>query len=322
MRAEIDPAVRPSGREAVLLGNSPLALELARAVERAAHARTVVVRGPAGSGRREVARALHRLATLAEGGDLACAAFVEARCAGLSGAFGAEQLLGTRTTPGLFDVARGGTLVLVATEGLEPDLQRLVAEALGRGSFTPLGARAPRRLEARVVAITTDEDLERVLVPELAYRLNDRCIAVPSLALRGGDLAEIGNELLARRGAGPLTSSAAEALAREPWIGGLGELDELLARAAERTGGSPLEAHHLDERRGALPKQAAAAGARGPAELLGDSLPLGDRSWRSVEKALIERVLSEVGGNRSRAARVLGFNRSTLYHKLAQYGLE
>jgi DNA-binding NtrC family response regulator len=300
--------------EAVLAGTSPLALELVRAVERAGDARTVVVRGPAGSGRRQVAQALHRLgAERLSATKTADAGATFVRCAGLTGTWGVQRLLGTRDEAGLFDVARGGTLVLVDAETLEHDVQSSIAEALGRGAFTPLGARAPRALDLRLVALTSDEDLERVLAPELAYRLNDHAVHVPSLALRAADLPDITRVLLAASGGPQLSAAAALELSSQVWIGGIDELAELVARAARAAGAGPIEPRHLGERRGP---------SASPAALLAtDSLPLLDRSWRAVEKALIERVLLENDGNKSRAARVLGFNRSTLYHKLAEHGL-
>jgi len=310
--------------EAVLAGTSPLALELVRAVERASDARTVVVRGPAGSGRRQVAQALHRLGSERLGperrdGADAGATFV--RCAGLSGTWGVQRLLGTRDEAGLFDVARGGTLVLVDAERLEHDVQSSIAEALGRGAFTPLGARAPRALDLRLVALTSDEDLERVLAPELAYRLNDHAVHVPSLALRAADLPDITRVLLAEIGGPQLSAAAARELSAQVWIGGIDELAELVARAARAAGAGPIEPQHLGERRGPSASPGAPLGTSPAALLAIDSLPLLDRSWRAVEKALIERVLLENDGNKSRAARVLGFNRSTLYHKLAEHGL-
>lgn len=304
------PATARPAAEAVLAGTSALAVELVRAVERASDARTVVVRGSAGSGRRQVANALHRQSCERRGTPEASATFV--RCAGLAGTWGAQRLFGTRDEAGLFDVARGGTLVLVDADALEADLQSAIAEALGRGAFTPLGARAPRALDLRVVALTSDEDQERILTPELAYRLNGHAVHVPSLAQRAADLPDIARVLLAALGGPELSAAAAQSLAREVWIGGIDEFTECVERAALAAGMGPVEPQHFGERRRS-PVPAAA--------LPSDSLPLLDRSWRAVEKALIERVLEENDGNKSRAARVLGFNRSTLYHKLAEHGL-
>jgi DNA-binding NtrC family response regulator len=304
------PATACRAAEAVLAGTSALAVELVRAVERARDARTVVVRGPAGSGRRQVAHALHRLGAELRATKDASATFV--RCAGLAGTWGTERLFGTRDEAGLFEVARGGTLVLVDADTLEPDLQSALAEALGRAAFTPLGARAPRALDVRVIALTSDEDAERILVPELAYRLNDHTVHVPSLAQRSADLPDIARVLLTALGGPELSAAAAHALASQVWIGGIDEFAECIERAAHAASNGSIEPQHLGERRRASAPAAA---------LPSDSLPLLDRSWRAVEKALIERVLVENDGNKSRAARVLGFNRSTLYHKLAEHGL-
>jgi DNA-binding NtrC family response regulator len=313
--------------ESVLAGDSDVAHELRRAVERAAPARAVVVRGPAGSGRRGVARALH---ALGEAGAPAVSPrpYIEVRCTGLTGSWGADHLLGTVARPGLFSAAAGGTLTLIGIEALDADLQSLLAEALASGQFLPLGARAPRLLDLRIVAVTCDEELDRVLASlDLAYRLNDHCIDVPPLATRGPDLPAIAGSALARLGGGSLSAQSEAVLAARPFIGGLDELVELLEAAARHAGPLPIAPEHL-ERAGGL--DAAPAPFRSgtfastPLESgrSNDLLPLGDRSWRSVERALIVHVLAESDGNRSHAARVLGFNRSTLYNKLRQHGIE
>lgn len=309
-----------------------MAHELRRAVERAAAARAVVVRGSAGSGRRGVARALH--ASAEEGASSTSPRpYIEVRCTGLAGTWGADHLLGTIERPGLFAAAAGGTLTLIGIEALDADLQGLVAEVLASGHYLPLGARAPLPLELRLVAVTCDEDLDRVLASlDLAYRLNDHCIDVPPLATRGADLPAIAGHALGRLGVASLSPESEAVLARRPFIGGMEELVELLESAARYAGECPIAPEHL-ERAGGL--DAAPAPFPSVPHSAGDSLndsnsgspsddllPLGDRSWRSVERALIVHVLAESRGNRSRAARVLGFNRSTLYNKLRQHGID
>ncbi|MEZ5977620.1 MAG: helix-turn-helix domain-containing protein [Planctomycetota bacterium] len=309
--------------EPVLAGTSAEAVELAAAVARAQASRTVVVRGGAGSGRLEVARALH------DGGADRTAPFVEVRAAALVGSAGVERLVGTKGRPGLLAAANGGSLAIVGVEDLEEELQSLLADVLASGRFLPLGARAEVAFDARAIAITDVEELELVLVPELAYRLNERTVEVPPLARRTEDLGDVADAVLAAAGLRcRLTDAARESLEALPWIGGLDDLAALVRRAAARAAGGDVDAVHLEHERLAN----AAAGARGEIERAvesapaiapaSDSLPIGDRSWRSVERALIARVIEESGGNRSRAARVLGFNRSTLYNKLKQYGLE
>lgn len=316
--------LRTNAGEPVLAGTSPVTIELHRAIERSRGARSVVVRGPAGSGRRGVARALHNAAGADDprGGD---APYVEARCPGLSGSWGVERLLGTSERPGLLAAAAGGTLALVGVEELDLDQQELLADALATSTFTPLGARAPRPVDLRLVAITCDEDLERVLASEeLAYRLNEHQIVVPPLATRGTDLVAIAGALLARREkAAVLDPTARDRIAATAFIGGVDEFEQWLDQALERAPGGRIGAEHLDgDPALCVDRPGAALRSVAPGRADTEVLPLGDRSWRGVERALIERVLEESDGNRSRAARVLGFNRSTLYNKLRQYGIE
>ncbi|HUR28972.1 MAG TPA: helix-turn-helix domain-containing protein, partial [Planctomycetota bacterium] len=114
---------------------------------------------------------------------------------------------------------------------------------------------------------------------------------------------ELGREL---RG---FTPEAARALERHAWPGNVRELENVLQRAAllctgERIGVADLALE---------PRRIATASS--------DALPLGDRSLRCVEQSLIRRVLEETDGNRSRAASVLGINRTTLYAKMKVHGI-
>lgn len=175
----------------------------------------------------------------------------------------------------------------------------------------------------RLIA-TTSRDLaaeveSRRLREDLAYRLNVLTLLVPPLAERREDLPRLAEHLAGRAarrlGRAPrrLEAALGTDLARRAWPGDLLEL-ALYMTARELLGPASIE----------LPAVPAAAAPPGPLPALGtpESLVVADRSLRAVEEALIRRVLEETGGNKLRAAEILGIHRTTLYHKLAGYGLD
>jgi DNA-binding NtrC family response regulator len=120
------------------------------------------------------------------------------------------------------------------------------------------------------------------------------------------------------------TEPAMRRLIEAPWPGNVRELKNTIERAALLSNDPLVRPEHLSvgwgPGRGLEPAGAddESAGAGGDLVLL----PRGERSLRAAEEALIRRVLAETGGNRSRSARALGINRTTLYHKLRTYGIE
>ena len=282
----------------VLTGDSPGCHTLTTALERVARTprTTVLVRGEPGAGRSQLARALHRRSSRRDG------ALVVIRAADqVQGDF-ARRVFGSG---GQLEGAAGGTVVLQAVETLDPASQAALLDWL-----------VEPRADVRLVA-TSSQDLESWveggrLRADLFYRLNVLTLWAPPLRERLEDLEAMVRTLVNRlaaelgRRAPDLGPEVLTALSRHPWPGNLRELRAVLEAALWRGGGTlALEDLGL-------------AGAPAPNS---EALPLGDRSLRGVEERLIRRVLAEVAGNRSQAARVLGINRQTLYNKLRSYGL-
>jgi two-component system response regulator HydG len=165
-------------------------------------------------------------------------------------------------------------------------------------------------LEARVLGglgETPQEAVERGSVRgDLLYRINGLSLRIPPLRERRDDVVAHARAL----GATKLTRAAEAALRAYPWPGNDRELELVVERALLVAGASSIDAAEL-----ALP-----AAAR-PSEPPDDLLQLRERSWRSVEEALIRRVLAEQGGNKSRAAAVLGLHRATLHQKIRAYSI-
>jgi DNA-binding NtrC family response regulator len=336
-RAQALGAEDRARRPGPLLGSSRAVRRLLETIERVASTprTTVLITGETGVGKETVAREIH--ARSARAG----AAFVALPCAGLR----PERLaLALRR-------AAGGTLFLDEVGALERELQELLLCFLSERRIGPAespssaagqppsqAAGGPPSREAapgdvRVIA-STRLDLarrvaERRLREDLHYRLNVLSIEVPPLRERRDDLPELVEHCLARLaeelGLVRLAlSPQAHALAlAHAWPGNLRELRNALERGALRAQEGVVAAPALalpDLRTSAHPaaEMPAAAGAAREAAA---ALPIGDGSLRAVEEALIRRVLADACGNRSRAARVLGVNRTTLYNKLRLYGI-
>lgn len=312
---------------AAVLARAHSAGELLERLRRTAAAgrTTVLVQGESGTGKELVARAIHELSPRASGPFVAvnCAALTE----GLLEAelFGYEPGAFTGGDPkgreGLLHAAEGGTLVFDEIGELALALQAKLLRALQERCYRRIGAREERSFDVRILALT-HRDLSAEVAAgrfreDLFYRLNVLSLSLAPLRARGADLAVLARGFLEHAAAESgrdvvgFSPQAWEAIQAHAWPGNVRELEHTIQRAV-LLGSSPrIELEDL-----------ALSAARAPrSEGTGDVLALGDRSLRSVEQRLIERVLEETGGNRSRAASVLGIHRTTLYAKLREYGI-
>jgi DNA-binding NtrC family response regulator len=285
----------------VLLGPSAAARRLEEGLARVASTprTTVLVRGQPGAPLDELARLVHARSTRAAG------PLIELDAAGAPAERWDE----------VFGCAGGSLIVREVTRldaaGQAALVQHLEPRAGSGDGGLRLIATSSGDLSAEVEAGRLREDL--------AYRLNVLTLAVPALAERREDLAHLAAHLAARAarqlGRPPRRVEAGlrAELARRPWPGDLLELS-IYMTARELLGPT------------SLPLPAAPAGVSeavpGPSFGTPESLPVADRSLRALEEALIRRVLEETGGNKLRAAEILGIHRTTLYHKLAAFGLD
>jgi transcriptional regulator with PAS, ATPase and Fis domain len=311
-------------KSAELLAASPGLADLYAQILRVAAAprTTALIQGESGSGKELVARAIHDLSPRRD------RRFVALNCAALneglleSELFGYEAGAFTGGSPhgreGLFHAAEGGTLLFDEIGEMAPGLQAKLLRALQERVYRRVGAREERPFDVRIVA-ATHRDLDREVAAgrfreDLFYRLNVISLTVPALRRRPKDVLPIAQRCLARigeeigRDLRGFTPEAARALEKHAWPGNVRELENVVQRAALMSSGDRIGAADL-----ALgsPRSTEAA----------DALPLGDRSLRAVEQSLIRRVLEETDGNRSRAALVLGINRTTLYAKMRVHGI-
>jgi DNA-binding NtrC family response regulator len=304
-----------------LVGSSPAMRKVVALIEKvAATDATVLVRGPSGTGKELVARALHtnsarRTRPLV---TINCAALQENLLE--SELFGHEKGAFTGAVaakPGLVEVAEGGTLFIDEIGEMAPGLQAKLLRVLEDGHYRRVGGTQEQNADVRVVAATNRDLAEEIkgnrFREDLYYRLNVVSIHLPSLRERRGDIAELIEHFLTTRPIGPLRSrvdaEAMKALQAYAWPGNVRELANVIERA------QILAENHIITLED-LPENIVAA-ASGAATSAGDP-----RHLNEVERRHVQTVLQEEKGNKVQAARVLGVSRRSLYRLIEKHHLE
>jgi DNA-binding NtrC family response regulator len=286
---------------------------------------TALLTGESGTGKGLIARAVH-------GGSFRKnRPFVEANCVVYSEGLLNSELFGhekgaftgaARLKRGRFELANGGTLFLDEIGEIAPATQLLLLRVLQDRSFERVGGEETLEADVRLIAATNRDLDEAIRVgafrEDLFYRLNVIPIRVPALRERPDDVPVLALRFLARAAARlgretpTLASDALDALARYAWPGNVRELENLMERLVVLSPRGRLEADDLPAliRVGSPPASSGAPPHPPSGERLSD-----------VERARILDVLSSCDGNKKLAASVLGIHRSTLYAKLARYGM-
>jgi DNA-binding NtrC family response regulator len=282
----------------------------------------VLVTGESGTGKELIARALHD--------HSGRSSFVAVNCAALPEALLESELFGhvrgaftgaDREKLGLFHTADGGTLFLDEIGEMPLALQPKLLRALEAGEVRQVGSTEARSVDVRLIA-ATNRDLEAEAAAgrfreDLLWRLNVLHLPVPPLRDRAADVPLLAEHFLAAAppsGTAPrgrrISAEAMALLAAYPWPGNVRELRNAIARAATLAASDEIRPDDLPPRiRDAGRAAAMVAGASHR------QLPL-----RELERAYILEVLRQTGGNKSRAAELLGLDRKTLYRKLAEFG--
>ncbi|MBY0514191.1 MAG: sigma-54 dependent transcriptional regulator [Gemmataceae bacterium] len=330
-----------------LVGSGPAMRRVRALVEKVAPTdATVLVRGPSGTGKELVARALHRNSPRRD------RALVTVNCAALQESLLESELFGhekgaftgaTQAKRGLVEVAEGGTLFIDEIAEMAPALQAKLLRVLEDGHYRRVGGTREFHADVRVVAATNKplelEQREGRFREDLFYRLNVVTVALPPLRERPEDVPELVGHLLTTRQLGAVRSrvspEAMAVLLRYDWPGNVRELANVLERAQILAEGHLITADDLPENLVPVPPAAGAAGgdllelrpefrececADPPAAADapgGDPLPL-----REAERRHVLQALRRGNGNKAQAAKALGISRRALYRLIAKHGLE
>jgi len=309
--------------EPVLTGVSPAVVELRRQILLAAPTDSrVLISGPNGAGKEVVARLLHLHSRRAQ------APFVAVNCAAIPAELIESELFGhlkgaftgaVENKRGKFEIADGGTLFLDEIGDMSLLTQAKVLRVLQESRFTRLGGSQEVRVDVRVIAATNknldDEIAASRFRQDLLFRVNVIPIRVPGLDQRREDVPLLVEEFMrqfARRtGVKPkqVNPAAIEILKAYDWPGNVREVRNLVERLMIMVPEQEITPVALDLRTG---------GSHPGGD--GAFVPLRQARER-FERDYVGRVVEECGGNMSKAARVLGLERSHLYRKLRALGL-
>ncbi len=302
-----------------IVGTSPAVRRAIELVEKVAPTpSTVLLHGETGTGKDLFARAVHF------GSPRAAGAWVKVNCGALpenlleSELFGHERGAFTGAVArklGRFEQANGGSLFLDEIGELPLALQVKLLQAIEEKAFVRVGGGETIRVDVRIVAATNrnleDDVREGRFREDLFFRLNVFPIVLPPLRERREDVLVLAEHFLRRAGApsDKLSPDARAALAGYGFPGNVRELEHILERALIIAGSDPVLPDHLSFR----------AGSRPPVGRF--ELPEEGLSLEELEKDLILQALEAAHGNKSRAARLLGLTRRTLYSRMEKHGL-
>jgi two-component system response regulator HydG len=304
-----------------LLGASPAMQRVYQMVRQVAAARaTVLITGESGTGKGEVAHALHSLSPRKD------APFVSLHCAALAESLLESELFGhekgaftgaDKKRIGRFEQADGGTLFLDEIGEVPAATQIKLLRVLQERSFERVGGNETVKVDVRVVAATNknlaEEVREHRFREDLYYRLNVVHIEMPPLRQRGNDVVLLAEHFLRRfarennRRIEAFSDAARAKLTAHRWPGNVRELENAIERAVVFTEGELVEAE-------ALPFDAAAATIEGGPRIPGATMA-------ELEKHAILATLEAVGGSTSRAAEMLDISARTIQYRLHEYGV-
>lgn len=282
---------------------------------------TILIRGESGVGKDLIARAIHNASPRARG------PFVTINCAALPEALLESELFGhkkgsftgaIKDKDGLFQVASGGTFFLDEIGNVSTGIQVKLLRAIEDQMITPVGETKPVKVDVRLVA-ATNADLEADVKSgkfrhDLYYRLNVIPIEIPSLRDRREDILALANHFLnmySERLNVPhkrLSPEALEALTRFDWPGNVRELQNSIERALLLSKHDVIGPEEFTD----IQKSEVHTG------VVSAATPA-DPTLDSIEKAYIYFVLNQTEGNKSKAAKILGIDTSTLYRKMERY---
>ena len=314
-----------------LIGKAPAFREvLARLPTVAQSEAPVLITGETGTGKELVARAVHALSARAQ------SSFVAVNCGALMDTLLESELFGHERgaftdaharRPGLISEAARGTLFLDELDTLTPRAQVALLRFLQDRRYRALGSTVEQRADVRFVAATNArlEGLVRAgaFRADLYYRVSVFAVNLPSLRERQEDIVPLAEHFIGKYGgrmaAAPvLTAQSEAALLACEWPGNVRELESAIVRALPMAQGGRIEPRDLGLP--GWPGEASAAMATDPAERTGSYKAQKRRMVEAFERQYLTQLMTEQGGNVSRAARAAGKERRDLGKLLKRYG--
>jgi DNA-binding NtrC family response regulator len=301
-----------------MIGSSPSMIEIYKTISRVAPTDALVlIEGETGTGKELIAQEIHK------NSPRFSRPFVPVDCASLAPSLIESELFGAmkgaytgshQDRVGVFEAASGGTVFLDEIGEVDLNFQLKLLRFLQEKEIRPLGSNRPRKVDVRIVA-ATNKNLPKMVEDgrfreDLWYRLDVVRIQVPPLRERPGDVQLLAVAFLKRYNEryglnARLTESGLRALRETTWPGNVRQLQHVLERLVILAPGGRITEDAVAE---ALRSSRSAADT---GETLADA-----------EADQIRKVLAATNGNKSRAARILGIERKTLYRKIERMGLD
>jgi len=311
---EVEPE---EGPESEMIGSSSAMVEIYKTVSRVAPTdATVLIEGETGTGKELVARMIHR------NSPRAAQTFAPVDCASITPTLLESELFGAlkgaytgadRDRIGVFEAAHRGTVFLDEIGDIELGIQVKLLRFLQEREVRPLGASRSKAVDVRVIA-ATNRPLQKMVEEgkfreDLWFRINVVRITIPPLRDRRGDIPLLArffankyNQRYAREV--KLMESGVKAMGENAWPGNVRQLQHLIERLVILVQGGRIDDEAVRDALDAMDSRDR------PAETLVEA-----------ETEQIRRVLAATGGNKSRAAQILGIERKTLYRKLERMKL-
>lgn len=318
------PKNEPEPARTGIIGHSPEMVRTYKLISHAARTEaTVLIEGESGTGKELAARAIHSYSRRAGH------PFTAINCSSLTETLLESELFGyvkgsftgaTSDRQGLFESTNGGTILLDELGSTSPSFQASLLRVLQEREVRRVGEREARRVDVRIIGATNTDIEESVhqqrFRADLFYRLSVLKIKLPPLRERGAEDIELLARHFLRKYSGEserqLTDEVLDALSRYAWPGNVRELENTIQYAVAVSSNHIIAIHDLPEQiiQRVAPMSSEPSGAA-PLSLADDRPTLDE-----VSRRYIRMILSEAGGNKSRAAEILGINRRTLYRYL------